>query len=134
MVISAIVITLVACSAASNSTTNSTLADSSHPTSSENSPSPPTIATKASAIPGVDDIKEITFNPNTKGVAVGFFDSGSGVTELKQEVSKPQPLRIEGWAILPDQDRIADQVIITAGEQNSWVAVVLFLKALAGNL
>jgi hypothetical protein len=124
LVISAVVVSLAACSTGSNSTDSSTSPDSSLPNSSGNSPSSQTTDTQISAsIPGVSDIKEIKFTPNTEGVPAGFFNGASGSTEPKADVSKSQPFTVEGWAILAAEGKVADRVIITAGDNNTVVAV-----------
>lgn len=125
LIISAVAVSLAACSTGSNSTDSSTSANSSAPTSSENSPSSQTTDTQISAnIPGVSDIKDVKLTPNSKGVPAGFFNGASGSTQPKQDVAKSQPFTVQGWAIIATQGKVADRVIITAGDNNTVVAVV----------
>lgn len=126
LIISAVALSLAACSTGSNSTNSPTSPDSSVPSSSENSSSSQTTDTKISATipPGVSDIKDVKLTPNSKGVTAGFFNGASGSTPPKQDVSKSKPFVVGGWAILPTQGKVADRVIITAGDNNTVVAVV----------
>lgn len=125
LIILAVAVSLAACSTGSNSTDSSTSPNSSLPTSSENSSSGQTTDTKISAtIPGASEIKDIKLTPNSKNVPAGFFNGASGSKEPKQDVSKSKPFTVEGWAILATQGKVADKVIITAGDNNTVVAVV----------
>lgn len=125
LIISAVAVSLAACSTGSNSTNSSTSPDSSLPTSSENSPSSQTTDTTISVnIPGVSDIKDVKLTPNSKNVPAGFFDAASGSKAPKQDVSKSKPFAVGGWAVLSAQGKVADKVIITAGDNNTVVAVV----------
>ncbi len=125
LIISAVAVSLAACSTGSNSANSPTSPNNSLPTSSENPPSSPTTDTTISAnIPGVSDIKGVKLTPNSKNVPVGFFNGASGSKEPKQDVPKSKPFTVSGWAILANEGKVADKVIITAGDSNTVVAVV----------
>ena len=125
LIISAAAVSLAACSTGSNSTDSSTSPNSSPPNSSGNSPSGQTTDTTISTnIPGVSDIKDVKFTPNSKNVPTGFFNGANGSTQPKQDVSKSKPFTVSGWAILATEGKVADRVVITAGDNNTVVAVV----------
>ncbi|HAA32539.1 MAG TPA: hypothetical protein DCE56_38590 [Cyanobacteria bacterium UBA8553] len=125
LILAAVAVSLAACSTGSNSTDSQTSPNSSSPASSENSPSSQTTDTKISAnIPGASDIKDVKLTPNSKNIPAGFFDGASGSKEPKQDVSKSKPFAVGGWAVLSSQGKVADKVIITAGDSNTVVAVV----------
>lgn len=75
------------------------------------------------AIPGVNKIGEIKIKTGSKSFFSGFFDGINGYSATKIEVPKVTPLTVRGWAILADEGRAADKVIITYGKNNSLVAV-----------
>lgn len=125
LIIATVAVSLAACSTGSNGTDSSTSPNTSPPTSSENSPSSQATDTTISAnIPGVSDIKDVKLTPNLKNLPVGFFNGAGGSKEPKQDVSKSKPFTVAGWAILENKGKIADKVIITAGDNNTVVAVV----------
>lgn len=75
------------------------------------------------AIPGVTNVREINFksSPNT---ANGFFDGiTDGSSGPKIEVPKTTLLKTSGWAIISNEDRPADMVLLTYGDINSLIAV-----------
>lgn len=123
----AVCIPLFACSTGTEAT-NNTINSVSPPPADTTSPSSPQATTASSqVVPGVKDIKEITFkpvsnNPQTLG-ANGFFDGTAASNEKTIEVQKGNPVTLQGWAILADEGKPADAVIITHGDNNSLVAV-----------
>lgn len=122
----ALCIPLFACSAGTEATNNSTNTVSSPPADTTSLSSPATTAS-SQVVPGVKDIKEITFkpvssNPQTLG-ANGFFDGTAASNEKTIEVEKGSPVTLQGWAILADEGKPADAVIITHGDNNSLVVV-----------
>lgn len=71
----------------------------------------------------INNIKDIDFKVAPNYIA-GFFDvvnSRSGKNIVK--VLKSTPFNASGWAILADEGRPADSIVITYGEKNSLVAV-----------
>lgn len=123
LMVLAIAISLASCSAGPESTNNST--DSNAPsTSSASSPSPQTTNSPASVdIPGVKNIQEINFKA-APGSANGFFNgTPDGSNKVQLEVPRVTPFNVSGWAILSNEKRIADMVLITSGDKNSLVAV-----------
>ncbi len=75
------------------------------------------------AIPEVINLNEINFKATAKDSASGFFDGINGSSATKIKVPMTTPLNASGWAILADEGRVADKVIITYGKKNSLVAV-----------
>jgi predicted SAM-dependent methyltransferase len=73
-------------------------------------------------IPGVKDIKEIKFRATSKN-SPGFFAAINGSSAPKLKVSKASSLTASGWAVLADEGRPADRVLITYGDNNLLVAV-----------
>lgn len=70
------------------------------------------------------NLKEIKFNAAPKTLN-GCFDSIDGVNPTAIEVPKTTPVIARGWAILPDEKKTADCVIITHGKNRQLVAVAL---------
>lgn len=122
LIISAIAVSLAACSP--NSETTSSPTESAIPPSSPASSSSPQPANSPAsvAIPGVNSIEEVTFKPASKNLS-GFIDAINRSNAPRIEVRKATPINVTGWAILADQGRVPDNVIITYGEDNSLVAV-----------
>ena len=121
--ISAIAVSLVACSSGTESTNTST--DSATPSisSASSSSPPPTVSPASVAIPGVNNVKEIKFK-TAPTAANGLFNNiKDGSSGPKIKVSKATPFKVDGWAILSAEGRPADMVIITYGDNNSLVAV-----------
>ncbi|WP_250125049.1 glycosyltransferase family 2 protein [Chroococcidiopsis sp. CCMEE 29] len=75
------------------------------------------------AIPKVNNLRKIKIKAGSKGSFSGFFDGINGYSATKIKVPKVTPVTISGWAILANEGRPADKVIITYGENNSLVAV-----------
>lgn len=121
--ISAIAVSLAACSTGTESTNSPTSSASSPPTYDASSSSPQTANSPASvAIPGVNNVGEIKFQAASKSPA-GFFDAVNNSSAPTIEVPKATPLNARGWAVYTDVGRIPDRVIITYGDNNSLVAV-----------
>lgn len=75
------------------------------------------------AIAGVKSVKEIDFKV-TSNSANGFFNGlPDGSSGPKVEIPKATPFNVSGWAILSDENRAADLVIITYGDSNSLLAL-----------
>jgi hypothetical protein len=123
LVISVVAMLLPACSASTEST-NSPTASANSPTTSSTSPfSPQTKGSPASVvIPGVNDVREIKFKAASKN-SPGFFAAINSSRISKIKVSKPNSLTVSGWAVLANQGRVPDKVIVTYGDNNSVVAV-----------
>ncbi len=134
LVISAIAISLGACSGGTESNSSPSDSASSSPTpavSASSSPSP--LASSSSSqttasptpanvtIPGVKNLKEITFKATTNSQS-GFFDAINGSSAAKVEVAKATPITASGWAVLVTTDKPANRVIVTYGDNNSIVA------------
>lgn len=72
---------------------------------------------------GVENMSEINFKPAPTNIINGYFDTVNASDAVKVEVSKAKPIVLQGWAILPEERRLADMVVITRGNNNSVVAV-----------
>lgn len=123
LVVSVIVVSLGACSPATETTTTSNDSVSPAPTSVATSSPLTTSSPTTVAIPGVDNVGEINFKPASPNSSSGFFDAVNGSSATKVEVSNKTPIVARGWAILPTAGRPPDSVIITSGDSNSLVAV-----------
>jgi hypothetical protein len=80
------------------------------------------VVSKAGRIttPEFKNIREINFKATA--FQKGYFRiNGSSV--LQQEVCKSDPLTVSGWAVIADEIRPADKVIITYGDNNSIAAM-----------
>lgn len=114
---------LASCSDANEITNNPTEEASTPPASSVNSASSQTTDAPATvAIPGVKDIGEITFRPASPNTS-GFFDSINGSNTSRIEVPKATSVTASGWAVLTNEGKAPDSVIVTSGNNNSVVAV-----------
>lgn len=75
------------------------------------------------SIPEITNVKQINFKSSLSN-ANGFFD---GVTDgpgrVKIEVPKSGPFRISGWAVVSEEVKPADLVLITYGDANTLLAV-----------
>lgn len=112
--LSVIAISLAACSSSTESTTTST--------DSTSQSSPTSNKAANTVVPGVSNISEIKFITDVKNTP-GFFDSINGSTATTIKVPPATPVNAGGWAILAGEDKPADQVIITYGENNTVAAV-----------
>ncbi|MBW4639703.1 MAG: hypothetical protein KME05_16015 [Gloeocapsa sp. UFS-A4-WI-NPMV-4B04] len=116
-------VSLASCSDGNEITNNPTDSASTPPASSVNSASSQTTDSPATvAIPGVKDVGEITFRPASRNTS-GFFDSINGSNTSRIEVEKATPLTATGWAVLTNEGKTPDSVIVTYGNNNSVVAV-----------
>lgn len=125
LVISLIAALLAACSAGTEST-NSPNSSASSPSISSATSSPETTASAEDiTIPGVNNVKEISFKA-ASSAANGFFDgiTQPGANGPSIQVPKAAPFNISGWAIASRENKPADSVLITYGDTNSLVAVV----------
>lgn len=121
LLISMIAISLAACT---GTETNNIQADStsSSPTLTTSASPQTTDSPTTGAIPGVKDIGEVTFRPASQ-ITTGFFDSINGSNTSRIEVQKATPVTATGWAVLTNEGKTPDSVIITSGNNNSVVAV-----------
>ena len=138
LLISVIAISLAACAGTQNTTTpndsagsptfnsaspnepaGSPVADS---TTGSSSPQP-TSSPVSVAIPGVNNVEEINFKPAPKNLPNGRFDGLNNSNAPKIEVTQSTPVTARGWAIIADESKLPDNVIITYGDNNSLVAV-----------
>lgn len=122
LLVSAIAVSLAACSGADESSTSSTSLPSNSPVSSS---SPQTTALPAGVtIPGVSNLGEINFKTANRNLPSGFFNGGNnGSNGPKVEARKETPFSVSGWAVSPSEGKPADSIIITQGDANSFVAV-----------
>lgn len=122
LVIAVITVLLAACTAPETSTVPT---DSATPPSSLASSSSPEPTSSNSAtslvIPGANDVSEISFKAAPDDSS-GFFDTVNNSTASRIEVPKATPVTVTGWAVLSN-NKLPDRVIITAGDNNSVVAV-----------
>lgn len=141
LLISAIAISLAACNSTESTNTPNDSAgsptfNSASPNESAGSPvaastssSPqPTESSTSVAIPGANNIKEIVeeinFKAAPKNLPNGRFDGLNNSSASKLEVTQATPVTARGWAILADESKLPDNVIITYGDNNSIAAVV----------
>ena len=122
LVISALAISLAACSSGGESTTSSPSVESPNSqTLSASSPSPQQTDLQASvSIPGVNSVKEIKFQG--RNLSDGFFDKVNNSSALTHEVSRAAPIQVSGWAFVSGERKPADVVLITYGDNNTLVA------------
>lgn len=118
---SVIAMSLAAC--AGTQTANNPVNSDAPATSVATSSPQPTNSSNGVVIPGVNSITEVTFKPASKNIP-GFFDSVNGSSAPTIQVRKAVPVIASGWAVLPDEGRVPDRIIITSGDNNSLVAVV----------
>lgn len=130
--ITAVAISLAACSPGGESATNSTNPASTPSLESPNNSASPASSSSAQqstsssnvSIPGVNDVSEITFIPvNQQNPASGGFEAVNESSATNHEVRSSAPIVASGWAALGGESRPADLVIVTSGENNSVVAV-----------
>lgn len=130
--ITVVVISLAACSPSGENATNSSSSASSPSLESPNNSASPasspsnqqTDSPSKVSIPGVNDVKEINFKANSpQNPPNGAFDAINGSNALTHEVSRQTPIRANGWAVLVNENKPADLVIITYGDNKSLVAV-----------
>lgn len=123
-VISVIAVSLAACSDGTETSDNTTDSASSSPSSLPISSSPQSTDVPANVtIPGVSNVGEIKFKPTSPNAPNGFFDTVNNSTAPEIEVADGTPITIRGWAILANEGRPPDSVIITSGDNNSLVAL-----------
>ena len=97
--------------------------------SSTSSSSPqPTESPTSVAIPEANNIREIVeeinFKAAPKNLPNGRFDGLNNSSASQLEVTQATPVTARGWAILADESKLPDNVIITYGDNNSIAAVV----------
>lgn len=120
-VISVIAMSLAACTGTESA--NSPIDSPSSPASPVATSSPQaTASSNTVAIPGVNNVNEISFKAAAKNSS-GFFDAINGSNTQRVEIQKGVPVTASGWAILPEEGKLPDRVIITYGDNNSVVAV-----------
>lgn len=124
LLISVMAISLAACSTDTEVTNTPTDSASSAPSLASSASTETTSSSSNIAIPGVNNVSEISFKaPSGNGIN-GYFDTVNGATATTPvEVSKAAPLTTKGWAFLANESRPADSVLITYGNNNSLVAV-----------
>lgn len=120
LLISILTISVVACSSGGTESTNNPT-DSASPSSATTSATPQ--ATASSTSVASLNPSEIQFKQASKNTSSGYFDGVNGSGRPKIEVSKTTPINASGWAIIIGQQRPADSVIITYGENNTLVTV-----------
>lgn len=124
LTISAIALALTACSVEPDTQSVQPQApNSSVPESTEPASPQATIAPSAVTIPGVENPEEVTFVVVKENSKSGFFDALNNSGELNHTAAKSEPIVISGWAILPEQAKPADAVLITSGDARTLVAV-----------
>jgi hypothetical protein len=128
ILIAAIAASLAACTGGSPTTSQS---EGTTPTSGEVSPAsdtkpvaPAADAPASVAIPGVKSASEVKFSPPAPNNPHGFFDTVNGASTTKHTTAKTAPIKLTGWAALPDKNKAADSVIITLADNQTVVAVV----------
>lgn len=114
IIASAILISLTACGGTSTPPSN----QANTPTSS---PEPTTAASPApTAAPETTATTEgITFKDPVKDQLNGYIDSLNNATTETQTIEPSKAIKLSGWAIVPDQSKPADSVLITYGDNNT---------------
>lgn len=124
LLISALAVSLVACSTGTENANTPTDSASSPPSSVVSSSNPQTTGSSANVtIPGVDNVGEISFKPFSQNSPSGFFDGINGSGAPTVQARKGDIATVSGWAVLPNGSELPDQVIITYGDSNSLLAV-----------
>lgn len=76
------------------------------------------------AIAEIENPEDVTFVSEDETAVTGSFDGINGNNALTQTISKGTPIAVGGWAAMADNSKPAEQVIITAGDNNSIIAVL----------
>lgn len=127
LLVSGIAVLFASCSANTGSNTVTSDTDSANSPPTETVSSSPTdtassTQTPSVSVPGVNNVGEINFKAGSKNSS-GFFDAVNGSNAPRIEVQKTQPVTVSGWAVVADEGKLPDRVIITYGDNNSLVAV-----------
>jgi len=124
LVISAVAVSIAACSSDTQATNTPNEPAVSSPASSPiSSPASTSASASGVTIPGVDNIGEVNFKTPASNSVSGFFDAVNGSTAQNHQVSRNAPVQVGGWAILADASRPPDAVLITYGDNNSLLTV-----------
>lgn len=124
MLILVIAASLAGCASPGTNTTSTESPVSSTVTNSSPSGSSPSNAMQANiSIPGVNSVEEVKFSPVAGSSLNGSFDVVNNSSATSHEVPNSANIQVAGWAVLPTEDKPADTVIITQGENNSLVGV-----------
>jgi hypothetical protein len=123
-----VISTFIASLAACNSSPESTSVNPSPATSPDVSGSPATQtnssdSTSKVSIPSIQSFAKIVFKEPTKDSNSGYFEAINDSSKLSHEISKTASFKVSGWAVSPDYSKPADLVIITAGNDNTPIAV-----------
>ncbi|MBW4491142.1 MAG: hypothetical protein KME12_25575 [Trichocoleus desertorum ATA4-8-CV12] len=122
----AIAVTLAACGPSTETATIPSPAITTAPaTTAPTSPVATATSTLSPETLGVKDFSEIKFNLITEGVesANGFFDAVNNATTTEHTVAKSENLALNGWAVISSANEPADYVILTEGDDNTFVAI-----------
>ena len=131
-VISVLALSLAACAGNSDTAKDSTTSpDNTSETAAKTAVSPVVNKTstpangKSVAIPGVKNISQVKFKapPTNKPLGAGVFDVVNNSNKQNHKVSKSQAVTVGGWAIIPNKNKPANNVIITLGDNKTVVAV-----------
>lgn len=91
----------------------------------QSSPSPTqTVAKEYESTTEVENLGEVKFQDEEKSPVIGSFDAVNNSTQLNHTISKTTPIEVTGWAILPEENKPADNIIITEGENNTVVTII----------
>lgn len=125
----AIAAALTACGPSADTTTTPDTATTPAPTTTTPAAGQASPATATSTVSlndlGVQNISEIKFNPIAEdGISPnGYFDGVNNQLTPEHTIPKTDLLALNGWAILPSTNKVANQVIITQGDQNAVIAI-----------
>lgn len=121
----AIALALAACGPSTETTT--TIAPATTTAPATTAPASPVAATSTTSVSdlGVQDINEVKFYPLPEGAepASGYFDGVNNQITPEHSLPKTDVLTLNGWAVIPADNKPASQVIITQGDQNAVVAI-----------
>lgn len=125
-VISVLAVSLAACSGNQESASTPTSPDNASPAVAPASPSPAaevaSTATVSSAETNINP-SEVKFKPAPANTIYGVFDVVNTSNAAAHKISKTAPVKLGGWATLPNQSKTADKVIITLADNKTVVAV-----------
>lgn len=125
-VISALAVSLAACSGNSESASNPTSPDSSSPAAAPSTAAPAvdrTSSTVSVSSPELKNVSEVKFKTPTAGALYGVFDVVNESSASSHKVSKATPVKLSGWAVLANKGKTADSVIITQADNKKVLAV-----------
>ncbi|ACK71302.1 hypothetical protein PCC7424_2897 [Gloeothece citriformis PCC 7424] len=127
LIISAIVISLTACSSGTDNSQSASDSDSASntQTTEQTTEAPDTnaapIATAPTSVEEVPKPQKVEFEKSYEATT-GFVDVVNGTAKFKLNVAQTEPIVIQGWAVTPDYQQPADMVLITLKNDNTIIS------------